>query len=140
VGLDAPDFELAMLDGSRFRLSERSGRIVVLDFWATWCGPCLETMPLVDAIVRSFGNDGVELVAINLEEQRPQIESVLERHQLPIHVALDRDGVVASKYAVSAIPQTVVVDRDGRVARLFVGGGARFAAELKAALDELVLQ
>jgi thiol-disulfide isomerase/thioredoxin len=138
VGLPAPDFQLNLLDGSRFHLAEQSGRVVVLDFWATWCEPCVETMPAVDEVVRDYAGKDVELVAINLDEQLPQVEAMLERHELEMRVALDRDGVVASKYAVSAIPQTVVIDRDGRVSRLYVGGGAQLAAALRAVLDELV--
>jgi thiol-disulfide isomerase/thioredoxin len=128
---------LDLLDGSRFHLAERKGRVVVLDFWATWCGPCLQTMPLVDGVVREFAGQDVDFVAVNLEEQPEQVKAVLERHKLNMPVALDRDGVVAAKYAVTAIPQTVVIDREGKIARLFVGGGKKTADALRKALQEL---
>jgi thiol-disulfide isomerase/thioredoxin len=137
VGQPAFAFRLDQLDGSRFQLAEHKGRVVVLEFWATWCGPCLETMPLVAGVVREFADRDVKLIAVNLEEQPAQVKTVLERHKLSIPVALDRDGVVAAKYAVTAIPQTVVVDRDGKVARLFVGGGKKTADSLRQALQEL---
>jgi len=137
VGQPAPDFTLNLLDGKEFHLAEHKGRVVVLDFWATWCGPCLQTMPLVHQVVREFADERVELVAVNLEEQPKKIASMLERHKLNMPVALDRDGVVAAKYMAVAIPQTVVIDRDGVVARLYVGGGPKLADPLREALREL---
>jgi thiol-disulfide isomerase/thioredoxin len=130
-------FKLDLLDGQPFRLADHKGRFVVLDFWATWCGPCMQTMPLIDEVVRDFTGEGVELVAVNMEEQPEQIKSILERHKLKLTVALDRDGVVAARYAVTAIPQTVVIDREGKVSRLFVGGGKNTAEALRKALEEL---
>jgi thiol-disulfide isomerase/thioredoxin len=137
VGQPAFAFKLDLLDGRQFQLADYKGRLVVLDFWATWCGPCMQTMPLVDAVVREFAGQQVELIAVNLEEQPEQIKSMLERHKLKIAVALDRDGVVAAKYTVTAIPQTVIIDREGKVARLFVGGGQNTADSLRKALQEL---
>lgn len=138
VGQPAPDFVVEKLDGRNYRLSQQKGRIVVLDFWATWCGPCLKTMPLIDRVVEEYAEQGVELLAVNLEEQPRQIESMLERHDLSMEVGLDRDGVVAAKYEVTAIPQTVVIDQAGRVARLFVGGGEKLEEPLRAAIQELL--
>ena len=140
VGEPAPDIQLDFLEGGKFNLSKYRGRVVVLDFWATWCGPCLQTMPIVDSVVEEYADQGIELIAVNLEEQPSQIKSMLERHKLAMKVALDRNGVVAARYAVTAIPQTVVIDREGRVARLFVGGGAKLAEPLREALQELVGQ
>lgn len=140
VGQPAPEFELDLLDGQRFRLADHKGRVVVVDFWATWCGPCRQTMPLVDGVVREFAEQSIEVVAINLQEQPKQIASMLERHNLQMPVALDNDGVVAAKYSVKAIPQTVVIDRDGIVARSFVGGGPKMADSLRDALTELSAQ
>jgi peroxiredoxin len=79
----------------------------------------------------------VELLAVDMEEQPDTVKAVLERHKFKAPVAIDRDGAVAAKYAVTAIPQTVVIDREGKVARLFVGGGKATAEGLKKALQEL---
>jgi thiol-disulfide isomerase/thioredoxin len=140
VGKPAPDFTLDLLEGAPFHLAERKGRVLVLDFWATWCGPCMQAMPQVERAVEEFRGRGVELVAVNLQEKPQQITTTLERHKLHPSVALDRDGIVAEKYGAHAIPQTVVVDRNGTVARLFVGGGPHLGDQLrdalKAVLDE----
>jgi thiol-disulfide isomerase/thioredoxin len=137
VGQPAFPFQLDMLDGPQFNLTDHKGRVVVLEFWATWCGPCLQSMPLIDGVVREFAERRVELVAVNLEEQPEQVKAMLERHKLKVPVALDRDGMVAGKYAVTAIPQTVVVDGAGKVVRLFVGGGKKTADALRKVLQEL---
>ena len=138
VGKPAPDFELPLLNGKKFHLAESKGHVVVLDFWATWCGPCLQTMPLVEKVMHEFADQGVELIAVNLEEPAKQITSTLERHKLQLTVAMDRDGVVAGKYEANAIPQTVIIDREGKIVRLFVGGGPQLAEQMREVLRELL--
>jgi len=138
VGKPAPDFELELIGGSRFHLAQSKGKIVILDFWATWCGPCLQAMPQVERVASEFRDRGVQLIAVNLQEEPKQISSMLERHKLQPSVALDLDGAVAEKYAANAIPQTVIIDRDGTVARLYVGGGAHLGDQLRDALNALL--
>lgn len=138
VGKPAPDFQLDLLDGKKFQLANGKGRIIVLDFWATWCGPCLQAMPQVEQVIHEFKPEDVQLVAVNLEEAPKQITSTLERHKLNVTVALDRDGVVAGKYAATAIPQTVIIDRAGNVARVFVGGGPKLGGQIREVIQQLL--
>ncbi len=140
VGKAAPDFQLELLGsgGKKFHLADQKGKVVVLDFWATWCGPCLQTMPLVEKVVHEFVGQDVQLIAVNLEEPAKTITATLERHKLNVTVALDQDGVAATKYQATAIPQTVIIDREGKVARLFVGGGPKLADQLREALHSVV--
>ena len=138
VGKPAPDFTLELLGGTKFHLAQNKGKVVILDFWATWCGPCLQAMPQVEHVAGEFRDRNVRLVAVNLQEEAKQISAMLERHKLKPEVALDRDGAVAEKYAANAIPQTVVIDRDGTIARLFVGGGPHLGDQLRDALNDVV--
>ena len=134
VGKPAPDFDLKLLGGGKFRLSEHKGHVVVLDFWATWCGPCVNAMPQVDKAVEELKDQQVELVAVNMQEDQKAIKGLLERLDLNPTVALDQDGKTAEKYSVTAIPQTVVIDADGNIARLFVGTSPTFGEQLSASL------
>jgi peroxiredoxin len=138
VGKPAPDFKLDLVGGKNFHLADAKGKVVILDFWATWCGPCIQAMPQVDKVAHEFADKGVELVAVNLQEGPEQITAMLDRHKLKMTVALDRDGAIAEKYGASAIPQTVIINRDGTVARVFVGGGPHFDDELRDALKAVL--
>ncbi len=137
VGKLAPDFTLDLLDGQKFHLADNKGQVVILDFWATWCGPCLQAMPQVERAAKEFKDKGVKLIAVNLQEAPRDIKAMLERQKFDVTVALDRDGVVAEKYAATAIPQTVVIDRQGNVARLYVGSSPDLEERLKEVLTAI---
>ncbi len=138
VGQIAPDFGLKTLSGETFRLSESHDRIVVLDFWASWCGPCIQTMPLVEEVVKEIGADKVHLVAVNIQEAPAKVQAAVDRLGMAATVLLDRDGEAAAAYAANAIPQTVIIDQDGRVTHVFIGGGAKFVASFRTALESLL--
>jgi peroxiredoxin len=138
VGQAAFPFKLPMLDGPEYDLAAHKGKIVVLDFWATWCGPCMQTAPLFEEVMSRFAGRDVELIGVNMEERPEQIKSIMQRHKLNFRVALDQDGAIASRYAVTAIPQTVVIGRDGKIVRLFVGGGKKTAEALEKTIQELL--
>ncbi len=138
VGSDAKSVKLPLLIGGEFALSEARGKIVVLDFWATWCAPCMQTMPLVEEAIAEFDPQQVRLVSVNLEESANHVRSVLERHEMKVAVALDIDGVAAQRYQAKAIPQMVIVGKDGKIARLYVGGGSGMVEQMKTAISQLL--
>jgi thiol-disulfide isomerase/thioredoxin len=137
VGQAAPDFELELAAGGKFRLSGEKGRVVVLDFWASWCGWCMQSMPELDEMSREFG-DKISWVAVNLQEDRKTIAGALERLGVSPRVALDIDGATGEKFGVTGIPQTVVIDAEGKVTRVFVGGGPNAVEQIRAAITEAV--
>lgn len=138
VGKPAPEVSLQLLDGTPFRLSEQAGKVVVLDFWATWCAPCMQTMPLLEKAIENFDPKAVSLISVNLQESAQQIRPVLERYNLGVTVALDTDGVAAARYEAKAIPQLVIVGKDGVVKQLLVGGGSKVVEQMSATVADLL--
>jgi thiol-disulfide isomerase/thioredoxin len=138
VGKPAPQINLKMLSGDSFQLSQQKGHIVVLDFWASWCGPCMQTMPKLEQLVDEIGSERVQLVAVNIQEARTRIELALERINVNCSVAMDVDGEVAAAYSANAIPQTVIVDAEGGVSHVFVGGGEQTLEQIRAAIQQML--
>ncbi len=136
VGKPAPNFELNMLDGTPWRLGDQKGKVIVLDFWASWCGPCIRAMPLVEGTVRELNRDDCLWVGVNLEESDIRARSVVERLQLQGLVVLDELGGVAQEYGAKAIPMVVVIDKEGTVRSVFVGSEEQNLVELKKSLDD----
>jgi peroxiredoxin len=137
MGQPAPDFDLAKIDGTPCRLADYRGNVLILDFWASWCGPCIQSMPRMLEISREYRDLGVELVLVNVEETEDRVRVFLEKREIMPTVALDTDGSIAKQFAVQAIPQTVVIDRDGTIAKILVGAGEENETELLRVLDEL---
>lgn len=108
----APDFTLPGLDGRMVTLSALHGQVVVLDFWASWCWPCQESLPALQALHDRYADQGVVVLAINEEEDRETVEAFLGG-RYTFTVLLDEDGSVGTAYGVWGIPHTVVVDRQG---------------------------
>jgi len=138
MGLPAPDFITTLLDGTRIRLSSLRGRVVVLDFWATWCGPCVRAMPELEKCVSGFDSDQVVLLAVNQEEPAAQIREFLELRNLDITVALDPQGRIGGQYGVDDIPQTIVVGPDGNVVWHSLGFSSDGIEQLRIAIRKLL--
>jgi thiol-disulfide isomerase/thioredoxin len=135
VGKEAPPFELTLLDDSTFRLADHRGKVVVLDFWATWCGPCIKAMPEVKDAVAAFPPGVVTLMTVNQGETPPLITPFLEaREWEDTPVALDFNMKVGNSYGVEGIPHTVVIDAEGKIAWVHSG----FSPDLKQKLFEAV--
>ena len=135
VGREAPEFRLDLVGGGQFALADLRGEIVVIDFWASWCGPCLRVIPQVEGVVREFSDSAVRVIGVNLEESAEIAGRTLDQLHVTLPVALDSDGSVARKYGVREIPRTVIVDRQGKVVRVLVGGPAGFPEDLRTALQ-----
>ncbi len=141
IGKPAPDFKLELLAGGEVELSKLKGKnIVLLDFWATWCGPCRRVMPTLVEVSKDYKDKGVRYLAVNLREDSKKISSYLKSAGLDIEVPLDKDGSIAKKYNVRGIPTMAIVDKQGIVREVHVGASANLKEELEKALDKLTEQ
>jgi peroxiredoxin len=123
VNQDAPDFKLKGMDGKPVSLADFKGQVVILDFWATWCGPCQASLPGLNKIHKELKAKGLQTFAVDLEESKDTIQPVAAQLCPDIPVLLDEESKVAGLYGVNGIPQTVVIGRDGKVKKVFIGAG-----------------
>jgi peroxiredoxin len=122
VGQPAPNFTLASLDGGAVRLSSYRGRVVFVNFWATWCEPCQRELPAFEAFIDEQGEDGAIVLAVNAGETAEQVTSYYETHQISgIPTLLDANLAVYDQYHVQLLPTTYVIDEAGIVRGAHLG-------------------
>jgi peroxiredoxin len=140
VGDPAPDFSVQDLSNHPVTMaSYRGQQVVVMDFWATWCGPCRMAMPGLQDLQDKFKDRGLEILSVNQGESSDQIQDFIRRKKYSFHVVADSDGAIGDKYGVRAIPTLVVVDKDGLVRWLSVGYSEN-EDELRRLLEQLTTQ
>lgn len=121
VGQPAPDFALRAMEGGNLRLSEHLGEVVVINFWATWCGPCRQEMPLLDDLYGKYKLAGMTLLSINIDEDSSRAAEMAHTLKVSYPVLFDDRQEVSRGYDVSTMPVTVMIDRGGVVRRVFDG-------------------
>jgi len=138
----APDFALEDMDGEVHRLSDLRGKVVMVNFWATWCPPCREEMPSMEAIYQALHDQGFQVLAVNQWESPDQVFPYMG--QLDVYpsfpVLFDRDSSVAEAYGVKGLPTTVLVDPQGRVVYRAVGGRNFNHPEVRRLIERLLAQ
>ncbi len=117
----APDFTLKSLAGANLRLNEQRGSVVLVNFWATWCGPCKQEMPHLNRLYDKYRSAGFVLLGVNVDEDPAQAAGVARRLDLHFPVLFDADKTVSRLYDLQSMPATVLIDRDGRVRYLHRG-------------------
>jgi thiol-disulfide isomerase/thioredoxin len=116
VGQEAPDFTLKNLAGKSVSLKDfRGEKIVVLDFWASWCGPCLRAIPELNRLQKDYDGKDVQVLGINVRERPAAVLSVKKKYMVKYPILLDLNGSVAKEYRVRGIPNLILVDKDGVV-------------------------
>jgi peroxiredoxin/outer membrane protein assembly factor BamB len=139
VGQPAPDIEQELLDGSHFSLKEQQDKkIVILDFWATWCGPCVAEMPLVAKVADQYRDKGVALYCLNQAEDAETIRDFLKEKKLKVTVSLDANSEAGNAYGVEGIPMLVLINKAGIVQSVHVGYSPDIDKKLKAELDAIL--
>jgi peroxiredoxin len=111
----APNFSLKALSGPSRTLEALKGQVVLVNFWASWCPPCIEEMPSMNRIYRRYREQGLEILGINFQEEPEQIDRFLQRVAVEFPVLFDRDGAVAHQWSVFSMPTSFLLDRQGRV-------------------------
>ena len=120
-GKKAEDFTLSDLDGKPVKLSSLRGKVVMLDFWATWCGPCRIEMPSIQKLHREFKGRGLIVLGINYGEEPAKVRPFLEKNGYDFRILLDRQQTVGLRYQVSGIPTLFIIDKAGTIRAHFVG-------------------
>lgn len=122
LGNAAPVFATTDIDGKAIDIKPLVGKkVILLDFWATWCGPCVQAMPQVDEVAKKFKEKGLVFYAVNAGEEADVIKTFLTEAKMDVPVALDTDGKIAELYKVEGIPQTLLIGTDGKVQVVHVG-------------------
>ncbi|HEV8584602.1 MAG TPA: TlpA disulfide reductase family protein [Methylomirabilota bacterium] len=117
----AEDFTLPQPDGKSFRLADQRGKVVLVNFWATWCPPCLEEMPAMERLWRRHKDDGFVLLAISLDADPKKVSPFVSARKFTFPVAVDPKMAVAEKYGVRALPSSFVIDRAGALTGVALG-------------------
>ncbi|MCM1162475.1 MAG: TlpA family protein disulfide reductase [Roseburia sp.] len=133
----APDFTVETVSGNDFTLSEQNGKVVLLNFWATWCGPCVEEMPAFERLYGEYGEE-VAILAVNCMEDTISVAQFLADKGYTFPIAYDPEGAVNMKYPTDGIPYTLVIGKDGMVKNIYLGARGADAQyeEYKSAIDE----
>lgn len=114
----APDFTLAQYQGGNLKLSEQRGNVVLLNFWATWCGPCRTEMPELDKLAKKYAELGVVVIGVNVETEDNGVKAYLSDIPVSFPILLDVNNIASKAYDVQAMPTTVIIDKDGKVRSL----------------------
>jgi peroxiredoxin len=133
----APDFALVDLEGRSYSLEEERGNVVLLNFWATWCGPCRDEMPLLDRVYQYKKADGLIVLAVNFDEPRDVVEDFQDEMQLSFPILLDPGAQVQKLYRVLAYPTSFWIDREGVIRRVYIG--VMTAWQIRQALEAMEL-
>jgi len=121
TGQPAPDFALKSSTGENLRLSEYRGDVVMINFWATWCGPCRQEMPLLDELYTRYERVGFSLLGVNIDDDSSRAMKMISELGVNFPVLFDDQKTVSKLYQVDAMPVTILVDREGNVRHVHHG-------------------
>jgi peroxiredoxin len=140
ISEEAPDFTLKSLEGTNLRLEEYRGQVVLINFWASWCGPCRQEMPLLDRLHHRYEDAGFAVLGVNVEGEAEPAQEIVDKTNVTFPVLIDEDQKVSEMYNLEAMPSTVVVDRDGVIRYIHrgykPGDEAKYVEIVKALIRE----
>ena len=130
-----PDFEGKDMDGQPLSVGKFKGKVVLVDFWATWCGPCVGEIPNMTKAYEKYHDKGFEIIGISLDRDRNQLDRFLQERKLKWPQHFDEEGMLATRYGINAIPATYLIGKDGKILATNLRGPALEAAVSKALAD-----
>ncbi|MCO6430085.1 MAG: TlpA family protein disulfide reductase [Deltaproteobacteria bacterium] len=136
VGATAPEFSLPTRDGKQVTLSDLRGKVVYLDFWASWCGPCKRSLPWMNKLKRQFGEERLHVLAVNLDTDKDDAERLLKETASNIPVAFDAAGSVAELYRLTTMPTSFLIDGSGKVLQVYEGFHEKDEEKIESAIKE----
>jgi peroxiredoxin len=134
IGMEAPDFTLSDPSGKPVHLRDLRGKVIVVDFWATWCGPCRALMPQIQKMHEQLASKGLIILGLDVGEDVGKVATFAKKQSYTFRLLLDAEPEVTSRYFVQAYPTTFVIDRAGRIAYRDMGSGK--PADLQAAAEK----
>jgi peroxiredoxin len=138
-GAAAPDFTVRDLAGQEVKLAALKGKVVLVNFWATWCPPCREEIPSMMKLNQSMAGKQYQMLAISIDEGgKAAVESFFKKSGMTLPACLDTDGAVSRSYGTTGVPETFIVDKAGIIQKKIVGGMDWSSPDVIASLDELL--
>jgi peroxiredoxin len=134
----APNFTLKSNSGKNVKLSELRGQVVLLNFWASWCGPCRQEMPLLEKLHKRYSALGFTVLGVNVEEDPRKAKTLLKDISVSFPILFDTSNKVSKQYKVSAMPSTIMIDRDGNMRYLHKGYKPGDEAQYKKWVKQLI--
>jgi peroxiredoxin len=121
VGTRAPDFKLTSLDGPDISLSSQRGNVVILNFWATWCGPCRAEMPTLEKVGQTYRDRGLRVIGVDVQESPDKVRDFLPEVGVTFPIVFDSDTALARRYRAGGLPASFIIDREGTVREIKLG-------------------
>lgn len=140
VGATVPDCQLKNMADSRALTLSQPGKVVYVDFWASWCGPCAQSMPFLNTINEQYKNQGLQVIAVNLDENREDADAFLKDHPVNVTLASNEDGQCPVLFGVQAMPSSYIIDKKGKVRHVHLGFHTSDAADIREKIQKLLAE
>lgn len=141
IGKTAPSFELPDINGKRYSLSDSKGKVILINFWATWCGPCKAEMPSLNNLFNTFKDEGFVVLAISVDSSAKPVQSFLKDKAIALPVLMDTEqDVYFDQYGVLGLPTSFLIDRDGIVRELIRGEREWDSPDMKDKVGKLLMR
>lgn len=138
IGKPAPDFTLKSMSGTNLNLTEQRGTIIVINFWASWCGPCRTEMPVLQDFYDKYQDLGVSVWGVNVEQENQAGRDFLADLNLTFPILFDASNTLSATYQVEAMPTTIIIDRDGLVRYAYKGYKPGYEKKYAKAIKKLI--